>query len=61
MIHYAFNYCAETENSQGLDESLVEAVERTAKTMPMDLLLKTRDSLRELALSLETIALERTE
>ena len=61
MIHYAFSFCDAVEQGQGLDESLVDAVERTAQGMDMALLLKTRDSLRELALQLEVIALERPE
>ena len=61
MIHYAFGFCEAVEQGQGVDESLIDAVERTARDMDMALLLKTRDSLRELALTLEVVALERTD
>jgi hypothetical protein len=59
MIHYAFNFCQAVEDSQGLDENLIDATKRVTDGMYTELLLKTRDSLRELAKQLETIACER--
>lgn len=59
MIHYAYNFCAAVEHLQDVNENLVEATKRVAEAMNTDLLLKVRDSLRELARTLETIAIER--
>lgn len=61
MIHYAYNFCSAVEQIQDLDENLIDATKRVADSMNTDLLLKTRDSLRELAKQLELIAVERNE
>lgn len=62
MIHYAFQFCAAVEDYQNnteLDVSLLDAVNKVTNPMYSDLILKTRDSLRELANRLETIVIER--
>lgn len=60
MIHYAFNFCQTVEDSQDVDENLIEATERISKAMDTTVLLKTRDSLRDLANLVESILIERT-
>ena len=60
MIHYAFSFCQAIEDNQELPESLLEATKRLSKSMPLDLLLKSRDSLRELAGVIEDIAVRRS-
>jgi len=60
MIHYAFSFCQAVEDNQELPESLIEATKRLANEMPLDLLLKSRDSLRELANVIEDIAVRRS-
>jgi hypothetical protein len=64
MIHWAYNFCAAVEQLQATSEadlSLVEATLLTAEGMNTSLILKTRDSLRELAERLELIAVSRTD
>jgi len=56
MIHYGFNFCAAVEQAQDVEENMIQATEKVAEGMQTDLLLKTRDSLRELAYKLEGIA-----
>lgn len=59
MIHYAFQFCQSVEDSQGVNENLLQATDRVANSISFDLLLKTRDSLRELATRLEHSAVQR--
>lgn len=61
MIHYAYNFCQAVEDAQEPDENLIQATERVADGINTELLLKTRDSLRELALILENIATRRND
>lgn len=61
MIHYAYNFCQAVEDSQELDENLIDATKRVSDSLNSDILLKTRDSLRELVKMLETIVTERNE
>lgn len=59
MIHYAFQFCENVENSQEVDENLLSATNRVAREMPIAVLLKTRNALREIATMLETVASEK--
>ncbi len=59
MVHFAFNFCQTVEDSQGIDESLLQAIDRTTEDMSVGMLLKVRDSLRELADRVELRATNR--
>lgn len=64
MIHWAYNFCAAVEQYQGnseLDVNLIQATKHVVDDMNTDLILRTRDSLRELAKVLENYATERNE
>ena len=58
MIHYAFSFCQSVEDSQELDENLIDATKRVASNTDVGVILKVRDSLRELAIILESIVAE---
>jgi len=53
MIHYAFHFCQIVEDSQDINENLIDATKRVIGNGELPIMLKTRDALRELAQMIE--------